>query len=478
MASDLPAAEPPEPTGAAPTRLILIMASVFFMEALDGTVIVTALPQMARSFGVRATDLSLPITAYLVMQAAFIPLSGWAADRFGSRTVFASAIVMFTLSSVACGLSDSVTQLVAARVAQGFAAALMTPVGRLVVVRTTPKASLMRALQTMSWPTMIAPLVGPPIGGFIATYADWRWIFYVNIPLGLIGLVLALRFVPQHRAPERQPFDILGFTVTAASLACLIYSLDLLSRRDAQPVLAVVLLAVGVACGAISIRHSLTAPRPLIDLGPMKIPTFRIAAISAGAVARFASGSVPFLMPLMFQLAYGLSAASSGLLILVFMAGNLSIRTIATTVVRRVGFRRALVAGGLATGVTMMACGFLDPTRNLPLVLAVLFAAGGVRAVSLTAMNALTFADVGPENRGGANLLWHVVPQMALSAGVGAAAVLLNLSLKLRGGETLAAWDFHVAFLVMGAVAIVAGLWFSRLAPDAGAEVSGHRPRG
>ncbi|OYX34331.1 MAG: hypothetical protein B7Y99_05655 [Caulobacterales bacterium 32-69-10] len=476
MAKDL-SAEPPEPTGAAPTRLILIMASVFFMESLDGTVIVTALPQMARSFGVTATDLSLPITAYLVMQAAFIPLSGWAADRFGSRTIFAAAIVLFTLASVACGLSASVTQLVAARVAQGFAAALMTPVGRLVVVRTTPKASLMRALQTMSWPSMIAPLVGPPFGGLIATYADWRWIFYINIPLGVVGLVLALRFVPQHRAPERQPFDIVGFTLTAVSLACMIYSLDLLSRRDAQPLLAGVLLAVGIACGALSIRHAMTAPRPLIDLGPMQIPTFRIAAISAGAVARFASGSVPFLMPLMFQLAYGLSAASSGLLILVFMAGNLALRPVAIEVVKRVGFRPTLVTAGLATGVTMIACGFLDPTRNLPLVLVGLFVAGGVRAVGLTAMNALTFADVGPEHRGGANLLWHVVPQMALSAGVGAAAVLLNLSLRLRGSETLAAWDFHLAFVAMGSIAVVAGLWFTRLAPDAGHEVSGRRPR-
>jgi EmrB/QacA subfamily drug resistance transporter len=458
-------------------RVALIVAGAFFMENLDGTVIVTALPQIGHSFGVTATDLSLGVSAYLLALAAFIPTSGWAADRFGSRTVFVSAMCLFTVASMLCGVSGNFWSFIAARVLQGFAAALMAPVGRLVVLRTAGKSELMRAIATLAWPALIAPVLGPPLGGFITTYASWRWIFFLNLPVGIAGVALALAFVPNHREAGRARFDRLGFALTAAALASLVYGLDLLSRREADPPLAVGLMAAGIAAGIWAVRHARSAAHPLLDLKVLKVSSFVISTVTSGGIVRIAIAATPFLLPLMFQLAFGLNALDAGLLVLVYMAGNLLMKTVTTPIMRWFGFRNVLVVNGLLNAAAILGCGLLSPATPRLLMWAVLFAAGAFRSMNFTACNTLAFADMPPERRSGATVLWGVAQQIAFSFGVATAAVFLNLSLALRGAPMLALIDFRLAFVAMAALAAASALWFSSLGPDVGREVSGHRPK-
>jgi EmrB/QacA subfamily drug resistance transporter len=466
-----------EPTSFQAMRVALIVAGAFFMENLDGTVIVTALPQISRSFGVTATDLSLGVTAYLLTLAAFIPTSGWFSDRFGSRTVFTSAICLFTIASVLCGLAGGFWSFIAARVLQGFAAALMAPVGRLTVLRTTRKSELVRAIATLTWPALIAPVLGPAVGGFITTYASWRWIFFLNLPLGMLWAVLALAFVPNHKETRRAPFDWLGFVLTAVSLSSIVYGLDLLSRREADPPLAVGLMVLGLVVGVFAIRHARRADHPMVDLRALKVRSFVISTLSSGLLVRIAISATPFLLPLMYQLTFGMNALESGLLVLVYMSGNLAMKTITTPILRRFGFRNVLVVNGLFNTVAILGCGLLTPATPKAAMWAVLFAAGAFRSMNFTANNTLAFADVAPEQRSGATALWGVAQQVSFSLGVATAAVLLNLSLIVRGAPMLALIDFRYAFVAMATCALISALWFATLDPAVGGEVSGHRAK-
>jgi EmrB/QacA subfamily drug resistance transporter len=460
----------------APLRLAFIVAGAHFMENLDGTVIVTALPRIGYSFGVAPTDLSLSITAYLLTMAAFVPISAWMSDRFGSRRVFASAVAMFTFASLLCGLATSLPMFIAARILQGSSAALMTPIGRLVILRTTPKSQLVRAIATLTWPALIAPVIGPPLGGFITTYADWRWIFFLNIPIGLLGTALALRYVPNEKSSERKPFDRTGFALTAIALSTFLYGLDLLSRSDSKPVLAAALIASGVLAGVTAIRHARRSPEPLLDIKVLAYPSFTLTSITSGALARIAISATPFLLPLMFQIAHGLNAAQAGVLVLVYMSGNLAMKTVTTPILRWFGFRRVLVVNGTLNALAIAACGFASPASPQYLY-AILFLAGMCRSMNFTALNTMAFSEIPPERRGGATALWGMAVQVALSLGVAAAAVALNLSLTARHGDRLNEMDFSVAFVVMAVLALISALWLTRLHPAAGAEVSGHVAR-
>ncbi len=454
-----------------------IVASAFFMENLDGTVITTALPQMGQSFAVSPIQLSIGITAYFLTVAIFIPASAWVADTFGTRNVFCCAIAAFTLTSILCGVSDSLWMFIGARVLQGASAAMMSPVGRVVALRGAEKHEIVRAVAMITWPSLIGPVVGPPLGGFLTTYATWRWIFFLNVPIGIVGVLLVLRFVGNHYGPARR-FDLIGFVLAAASLACLMYGLDSIGHRQMAWWNAASLIAVGLGIGWVALRHARSRENPLIDLSPMRIPTFAIAMIS-GSFFRIGIFALPFLLPLMFQTAFGLSAFQSGLLMLVHMGGNLAMKVATTPILRRYGFRRLLIGNGLLSALSVLTFCFILPDWPLLPTLALLFLAGLFRSMQFTGLNTLTFADVPQAQRGASSAVSGTIHQLNSGMAVAFGTIVLQASLAFRAtlDSPLTVGDFHLAFAAV-VVLVLVGVWLARmLTPLAGVEVSGYRPK-
>jgi MFS family permease len=370
----------PAATSAYSMRVPLIVAAAFFMETLDASIIVTALPSIARSFGEETLAMSLGISAYLVAVAVFVPTAGWVSDRYGARNVFAAAIGGFTIASLMCGLSPSFWTFIVSRILQGAAAAFMSPVGRLVVLRETPKNRLIESMGMIVWPALIGPVVGPPLGGLIATYASWRWIFFINLPIGALGLWLVLRYIPRHEAGARRPFDLRGFAYTAASLVALIQGLSFIAETQAHRIAGVALVCAGLVAGVLAVRHARRHPTPLLDLAATREPTFVLSTLSAGLLGRIAIQATPFLLPLMFQIGFGDSAFKSGLMVLVYMGGNLVMKVGTTRLLRRFGFRTMVVANGLLAALAIAACALLTPDRSLVFVCVVLVVAGSPRS--------------------------------------------------------------------------------------------------
>ena len=451
----------------------LVVACAFFMEYLDGTVIATALPAMAADFGRPVVSLSLGISAYLLTLAVFIPLSGWVADRFGTRDVFAAAIAVFTGASMLCGLCDGLWPFVAARVLQGLGGAMMVPVGRLAVLRTTDKGALVGAIALLTWPALAAPVLGPPVGGLLTTYASWRWIFYLNVPIGLAAMALAWRLMPNLRADSRRPFDAPGFVLSGVSLAMLMEGFELASGAGpawASPAL----LAAGAALGAVAVRHGLRAAHPLLDLPVLRVPTFA-AVIAGGSVFRVTISTVPFLLPLLFQIGFGLNAFQSGLLVLATFMGNIGMKPFTTAVMRRWGFRNTAIATGVLASLSLAACALLYPSTPVPAIVVVLFAGGLTRSMQFTVLNTLAFADVPAPSMSGASTLASVAQQMAIGLGVALGAAALHLAALRHGGPPDLA-DFHLVFATVALLMLTGLPSFIRLPHAAGAEVSGHRP--
>jgi EmrB/QacA subfamily drug resistance transporter len=454
----------------------LIVACAFFMENLDGTIIVTALPQMAASFHVDPARMSLGVTAYMLAVAAGITASGWLADRIGARNLFCGAIAVFTIASMLCGLAPSFLAFIAARVLQGAAAAMMSPVGRLVVLRTSEKKDLLRALSTLVWPALFAPVLGPPLGGFITSAASWRWIFYVNLPVGLIGMALVLAYIHNQKGDEKTPFDTAGFLLMAAALGCLTYGLDLIGMREAQGLsLGATLLVVAGVVGFLAIRHVRAARHPLISLGALRHRTFFVSCISGGTISRAAISATPFLLPLMFQVGYGLSPVRSGLLLLIYMAANLLMKTITNPILTRWGIKAVLVWNGLIASTFIAACAVAAPSVPLWLSGPVLFLAGASRSMQFTALTMVTFADVKPEQRQPAAVVSALTQQIGMGGGVAVGALLLTFSQRLRGSDMLTAGDFQAALVLAGVLSALAVISYMSLKPDSGDEISGHK---
>jgi EmrB/QacA subfamily drug resistance transporter len=459
-----------------PLVIALLVAGAFFMENLDGTVIATAMPQMARSFGASPVDLNIGMTAYLLALAVFIPISGWLADRFGARSVFGGAIGLFTASSVLCGLSNGLWEFTAARILQGLGGAMMVPVGRLVVLRTTAKQDLLRSIAYITWPGLAAPILGPPVGGFITTYASWRWIFLLNVPLGLLGVVLAHRLIPNSRSSQKSPFDWIGFILTSAACVSLMYGLDLIGRHEINWLTTGLLLVCSLAIGVSAVWHVRRHPHPLIDLSSLRVPTFAVT-IWGGSLFRIAIGATPFLLPLMFQTGFGMDAFSSGLLVLAVFAGNLLMKPATTPVLRRFGFRTALIANGLLVAVTIFACALFTPSTPKAIIVAVLFAGGLFRSMQFTSLNTVGFADIRKSQLSGASTLSSMIQQMTIGMGIAVGAIALRLAgaLHSTNAGSLTAGDFRIAFALVGVIALLAVIDSFSLASNAGAEVSGHR---
>ncbi|MBW4051914.1 MAG: MFS transporter [Proteobacteria bacterium] len=454
-------------------RIALIVACAQFMQNLDGTIIVTALPAMAQSFATTASRMSEGITAYALAAAVCIPASGWLADRLGTRNLFCAAIALFTAASMACGLAAGFAGFIAWRLLQGGMAAMMSPVGRMIVLRNSEKRELMQTLSMLVWPSLLAPVIGPPLGGFITSAVSWRWIFYINLPFGIVAIALALAAVPNHRTEERSSFDRAGFLLLAAAVGCLTYGIDIASARRIDVPAAVGFLCAAAVAGILAMRHLGAAREPVVSLAPLRRHAFFVACISGGGISRAAISATPFLLPLMLQVGFGLSPLDSGLLLLVYMLANLLMKAVTNPIVRRFGMRKVLIVNGAVTAAGIGACALISPGLPALLTGAILLFAGGSRSMQLSALTYTAFAEIGAEERSSASILSSLAQQVASGLGVAVAALLLNFSRLLRHASLLAPFDFRLALVAMGVLGALALFAYAGLAEDTGAEVSG-----
>jgi EmrB/QacA subfamily drug resistance transporter len=462
--------------GRTPKIVAMIVGSAIIMQQIDSTVITTALPQMAISLHTDPLHLSVAVTAYLLSLAVFVPVSGWAADRFGGRIVFRAAIALFTLGSILCGLSGNVTELTAARVLQGFGGAMMVPVGRLVLFRSIEKTALVATMAYLQVPAQIGPVLGPPIGGFITTYSSWRWIFLVNVPLGILGVVLVTMFFDNPKAEHPRPLDWLGFVLTGAGLFCIMYGVEAIGRGKSELTDAVALLVVGFALGALALRHLRHAKHPVLDLSVFRIATFR-AGIYGGSVFRAGAGTLVFLMPLLLQVVFGLSAAASGNITFATAVGSLSMKITGPRVIGRFGFRNVILVNSVISAATIAMCAFFTAATPLLLIFALLLVAGFFQSLQFTATQAIGYADVQQAQLSTATSIASMAQQLSRGFGISVVAMLLHLSLAWRGATSLGHADFIVAFVGAATFALCCIGFSWSLPHDAASEVSGHRPR-
>ena len=459
----------------APVLIPLIVACALFMENLDSTVLATSLPAIAASFGESPVRLSFAITSYLFSLAVFIPISGWVADRYGAKNVFRGAIVVFLAGSILCGLSNSLWQLVAARMLQGLGGAMMVPVGRLVLLRSVTKADMVGAMAWLTVPALIGPVIGPLVGGFITTYFHWRWIFWINVPIAVLGLVLVTLFIPARREPRPPAFDSLGFALTAAGLVGLMFGFETIGRDIVPGWASALLLAAGGVCIMLFVLHASRIAHPVLDLGLLRVPTFR-ASVTGGCLFRIGIGALPFLLPLLLQAGFGLSAFASGQLTFAAALGALTMKFAAKPILRRFGFRRVLLGNAFLSGLSLAAIALFRPDTPHALILAVLLIGGFFRSLQFTSINTLGYADIDQQHMSRATSFASMAQQLSLSAGVATGAILLHVTMAARGGGALEATDFLPAFLAVGVCAMLSALAYLRLPGDAGAEVSGHVP--
>jgi len=453
----------------------IIVGCALFMEMLDATVISTALPAMARSLHEDPIRLNLAITSYLLSLAVFIPISGWMADRFGARTVFRTAIIIFTTGSVFCGFSNSLPELVASRILQGFGGAMMVPVGRLIVLKTIAKSELVTAMSYLTVPAVLGPVVGPVIGGFIVTYYSWRWIFFINVPIGMIGIMLVTWYIPNIREDEVFPLDLRGFLLTGFGLAGLVFGFESIGRGVISAGIIMCVMAGGGMCMALYIMHARRIDYPIIDMDLMKIPTFSAATLGGG-LFRMGIGALPFLLAMLLQVVFGLSPFASGLLTFTSAAGALFMKATATPIIRRLGFRTILISNGVLSAFIMMSYALFRPTTPHAVIVIALLSGGFFRSLQFTALGTLAYADVPDRLMSNASSLSSMAQQLFLSLGVALGAMLLHMSLGAHGGH-LTTGDFTPAFVVMGVLALLSSLLFIPLEYHAGDEVSG-RQRG
>jgi EmrB/QacA subfamily drug resistance transporter len=451
--------------------LALLVAGTFFMENLDATVIAPAVPRMAASFGVPAVDLNTGISAYMLTLGIFIPVSGWIAQRFGARRVFALAILGFTLASLLCGLAQTLNQFIAMRVLQGASGAMMVPVGRLVVLRATPKERLIAVIATLTWPALVAPVLGPPLGGLITEQADWRWIFYLNLPLGLLAFIAALVLVPRGDAAQRRPFDWSGFLLTGAGLFSLLWAAEAAGRANVGWAGTLLCAVAGLGFLAAAAWHLGRTGNPMVDLAALRAPTYAVT-IWGGSLFRIGISALPFLLPLMLQVAFGYDALQSGMVLMAVFAGNLAMKPFTTRMLTRFGFRPVLVGNGLLNAAATAACAGFTHDTPLLLICALLFLCGLTRSLQFTALNTLAFADVPQPQMTGANTLFSAAIQLSTGLGIAFGAVALRLGEWATAASAMdAAVPFRFAFLAIACLSALGVLDALSLQPTAGAHV-------
>ncbi len=444
----------------------LILAVALFMENMDSTVIATSLATIAHDINSEPIALKLALTAYLVALAIFIPVSSWMADRFGARRVFRTAMVVFMLGSLACALSNSLFTFVLSRFLQGMGGAMMTPVARLVLVRVTPRQQLVDAMAWLSIPGLIGPIVGPPIGGAITTYLTWHWIFLVNIPIGLVGIVLVNKYLPDWESSVGRAIDLVGFLLAGLAFAGWVFGISVLTLPALPASFGYAALALGTLAAALYWFHYKRTDNPLLNLGLFRRPLFRTTVVS-GAFFRFGTGAMPFLFPLMLQIGFGLTPFQSGMVTFSTAVGAFAAKFVAEPILHRLGFRTALLISTAMTALGVFGMAIYAPTTPMPLMMAFLVVTGFFQSIFWTATNAFTFADIDDADSGQANVMSQVAVQLSLAVGVAlGGGVLEGMRLLHGGGEPLLG-DFHSAFWVIGGVTLISTALFLRLPRDA-----------
>jgi EmrB/QacA subfamily drug resistance transporter len=444
----------------------LIVACALFMQNLDSTSLATALPAIAASLGETPLRLHLAITAYMLALAAFLPMSGWVADRFGARNIFRLAIAIFTLASIACGFSQDFQQLIAARILQGCGGAMMVPVGRLILVRSVPKSELIGAMALMGVPSLVGPIIGPLLGGLITSYSHWRGIFWINVPVGILGFFLVSRFIENIREEDVKPFDWPGFALSGFGLAATVFGMDTAFTKNRPDAMGLGLLCAGVLALGAYVLYSRRAAHPIMDLSLMRIPTFR-ASVTGGSVFRLGVGAMPFLLPLLTQEGFGYSPVESGAITFVSAAGSMGMRTIAKRILRRFGFRQVLIWNALVASAFMAACALFRPDTPTWLMMAIIFFGGVFRSLEFTSLNSIAFADVERAEMSHAMSFSQMAQRLSLTMGVALSAIILH---QAGGGASpLPVSAFAAAFAVIGLVSATSLVSFLSLAQDAGA---------
>jgi EmrB/QacA subfamily drug resistance transporter len=451
------------------------IAGGLFMEGLDSSIIGTSLPQIAQSLAVSPQALSMAITGYLLSLAVFIPMSGWIADRFGARKVYCTAIVIFTIGSALCGFATNLETMVAMRILQGFGGAMMTPVGRLILARSFPKEELMTAMNYMGIPALVGPMLGPVVGGFLTTYFSWHWIFFINIPIGIVLVCLTLRLIDDIAMPRPPAFDFKGFVIVGCGLACAQLAIESLGR-DVVPAWAQVALFVVASLVLLAYwRHAKSRPNPVLDLSLLRIRTFRVS-VTWGSLSRVGIGAVPFLLPLLFQIGFGLDALHSGLLTFVTTVGAFMMRVGIPRIVRALGLRTVLMGNAAILGAMLAGIALFHAETPHWIILSYLFIFGFLRSVQFSSLGVMNYADLSQEMMSRGTSIAAVAQRLSMSTGVAIAATLLSL---LVGSRTaLTASDFAPVFVIIGLTEFVAIWGFRTLAASDGAQISGHRRRG
>jgi len=452
----------------------LIVAVALFMENMDSTVIATSLPAIARAIGTNPLALKLAVTSYLLSLAICIPASGWTADRFGARNVFRIAIGVFVLGSIGCAASHSLEQFVLARIVQGMGGAMMTPVGRLIMVRSIDKRLLLNAMSLVTMPALIGPICGPPLGGFITTYASWHWIFLINVPIGVVGIAMASYYIANVRIEHHDPFDFVGFILSGLAIAGLAFGLSVLGLDFLPTSVVAVLLCIGAVSAVAYVIHARRTPAPILDLNLLKLPTFR-ASIFGGFLFRLGIGALPFLLPLLLQIGFDLTPFQSGLITFTTALGSMFMKAAVASVLNRFGYRNVLLYNSLVSSAFLAACASFVPGMPFAAMIAILLSGGFFRSLQFTSINTIAYAEIEPAKMSRATALVAAAQQLSLSTGVAVGALVVEITLRLKHGAAMGATDFPPAFLVVGALAATAGLIFARLSPDAGAELSGRK---
>ncbi len=453
--------------------LPLVIACGFFMENLDSTILATSIPQMAESLGENPLRLNVAITSYLLSLAVFIPISGWVADRFGARSVFCTAIGVFTLGSALCGIATSLPMLVLTRILQGLGGAMMTPVGRLIMLRSFPKSELVTAMSYVTLPALIGPAIGPLVGGFLTTYMNWRWIFYINIPIGALGILLAYRYAENFRAAAVSRFDFVGFVLCGIGLAAAELALENAGRRLISGTAEAGIVAISALSLAVYGFYARRAPEPAVDLKLFRVKTFRIAVIGGG-ICRTGLAAIPFLLPLMLQVPFGLTAFQSGSITFVLAVGSMVMKSTSPPLLRTFGFRTILLGNAVLVGLMTMALALVRASTSHWLLMAGLLMFGFFRSLQFTCMNTLAYSDLNDTNVSKGSSISSVGQQLSQSFGVALGATILALLTGDAGTPTVR--EFIPAFVAVGFLPLISMAFFARLSAGDGSQVSGHHP--